>query len=277
MNTTVKTGEAVARRSPQPVAPPRSRRPRVSVPVGALSLLGGAVLWEIVARLWDVSFFPPLSAVLRRLGEMIADGEILGSLGNSLLNLLVGAVISVVIGVGVGLLMGAYKKVEQALDVYVYALLTAPSLVFAPIFFSIFGLGRASIVAVVVMYATFIIIINTATAIRSVPVSLIEMGRSFCASDWQVFRRIVVPAAMPLIMAGLRLGMGRAVKGMINGEMFIAAVGLGALVMDAGRRFDAETILAVLLVIIAVAVATMQLVQVLDRRVTRWLPSTARK
>lgn len=247
------------------------------MPVGALSLLGGAVLWELVARIWDVSFFPPLSAVLRRLGEMIADGEILGSLGNSLLNLLIGAVISVVIGVGVGLLMGAYKKVEQALDVYVYALLTAPSLVFAPIFFSIFGLGRASIVAVVVMYATFIIIINTASAIRSVPVALIEMGRSFCATDWQVFRRIVIPAAMPLIMAGLRLGMGRAVKGMINGEMFIAAVGLGALVMDAGRRFDAETILAVLLVIIVVAVAVMQLVQLLDRRVTRWLPSTARK
>jgi ABC-type nitrate/sulfonate/bicarbonate transport system permease component len=276
MNTTVKTGGAVAQRSPRPVAPPR-RGPRVSVPVGALSLLGGAVLWEIVARIWDVSFFPPLSAVLRRLGEMIADGEILGSLGNSLLNLLIGAVISVILGVGVGLLMGAYKKVEQALDVYVYALLTAPSLVFAPIFFSIFGLGRASIVAVVVMYATFIIIINTATAIRSVPVSLIEMGRSFCATDWQVFRRIVIPAAMPLIMAGLRLGMGRAVKGMINGEMFIAAVGLGALVMDAGRRFDAETILAVLLVIIIVAVATMQLVQLLDRHVTRWLPSTARR
>jgi ABC-type nitrate/sulfonate/bicarbonate transport system permease component len=277
MSSTVKAGEAVAQRPPQPVAPPRRRGPRVSVPVGALSLLGGAVLWELVARIWDVSFFPPLSAVLRRLWQMIADGEILGSLGNSLLNLLIGAVIAVIIGVGVGLLMGAYKKVEQALDVYVYALLTAPSLVFAPIFFSIFGLGRASIVGVVVMYATFIIIINTASAIRSVPVPLIEMGRSFCATDWQVFRRIVIPAAMPLIMAGLRLGMGRAVKGMINGEMFIAAVGLGALVMDAGRRFDAETILAVLLVIIVVAVATMQLVQLLDRRVTRWLPSTARK
>ena len=276
MNTTVKAGEAVARRPPQPVAPPR-RGPRVSAPVGALSLLGGAVLWEIVARIWDVDFFPPLSAVLRRLWQMIADGEILGSLGNSLLNLLIGAVIAVVLGVGLGMLMGAYKKVEQALDVYVYALLTAPSLVFAPIFFSIFGLGRASIIGVVVMYGTFIIIINTASAIRSVPVPLIEMGRSFCATDWQVFRRIVIPAAMPLIMAGLRLGMGRAVKGMINGEMFIAAVGLGALVMDAGRRFDAETIRAVLLVIIIVAVATMQLVQLLDRRVTRWLPSTARK
>ncbi|HZD75231.1 MAG TPA: ABC transporter permease, partial [Actinomycetota bacterium] len=255
------------------VARPRWRGWRPSVPVGFLSLLGGAVLWEAVARIWNVSFFPPLSAVLARLWEMIADGEILRSLGNSLINLVIGFAIAVTVGVGVGLAMGAYKKIDQALDMYVYALLTAPSLVFAPIFFSVFGLGRASIVGVIVMYATFIIIINTATAIRSVPVALIEMGRSFCASDWQIFRRIVIPAAMPLIMAGLRLGMGRAVKGMINGEMFIAAVGLGAVVMDAGRRFDAETILAVLLVIIAVAVATMKLVQLLDRRVTAWLPS----
>jgi len=262
-----------------PRRPRRAQRTSSSgerVPVGALSLLGGALLWELAARIWDVSFFPPLTAVLGRLVQMTADGEILRSLANSLANLVVGFALSLVIGVGVGLLMGAYKKVDQALDLYVYALLTAPSLVFAPIFFSIFGLGRASIVGVIVMYATFIIIINTATAIRSVPVSLIEMGRSFCATDWQVFRRIVIPAAMPLIMAGIRLGTGRAVKGMINGEMFIAAVGLGAVVMDAGRRFDAETILAVLLVIIAVAIAAMKLVQLVDRRVTSWLPSTSR-
>jgi NitT/TauT family transport system permease protein len=276
MSTTVKAKQAVGY---QGRAASRSRRRawRPGVPVGGLSLLGGALAWEAVARVWDVSFFPPLSAVLVRLGHMTADGEILRSLGNSLVNLAIGFAISTVIGVTVGLLMGAYKKVDQALDLYVYALLTAPSLVFAPIFFSIFGLGRASIIGVVVMYATFIIIINTATAIRGVPVALIEMGRSFCATDWQVFRRIVIPAAMPLIMAGLRLGMGRAVKGMINGEMFIAAVGLGAVVMDAGRRFDAETILAVLLVIIVVAVATMKLVQLLDRRVTAWLPSNARR
>jgi NitT/TauT family transport system permease protein len=277
MNTTVKAKAAVGAQGRAAATRPRRLSIRPRVPVSGLSLLGGALLWEAFARIWDVSFFPPLSDVLLRLGHMVADGEILRSLGNSLVNLVIGFAVSVVVGVGVGLLMGAYRKVDQALDLYVYALLTAPSLVFAPIFFSIFGLGRASIVGVIVMYATFIIIINTATAIRSVPVSLIEMGRSFCANDWQIFRRIVIPAAMPLIMAGLRLGMGRAVKGMINGEMFIAAVGLGAVVMDAGRRFDAETILAVLLVIIAVAVATMKLVQLLDRRVTAWLPSTSRR
>jgi NitT/TauT family transport system permease protein len=103
------------------------------------------------------------------------------------------------------------------------------------------------------------------------------MGRSYCASERQLFLRIILPAATPLIMAGLRLGMGRAVKGMINGEMFIAIVGLGQVVTAAGGRFDAEGVLAVLLVIITVAMVAVKLVQIVDRRLTGWLPSNARQ
>jgi NitT/TauT family transport system permease protein len=164
----------------------------------------------------------------------------------------------------------------MALDVYIYAMLTAPSLVFAPIFFAIFGLGRASILGVVIMYSIFIIIINTVAAIRTVPIGLIEMGRSYCATERQLFFKVILPAALPMIFAGLRLGMGRAVKGTINGEMFITAVGLGALVISAGRRFDSATVLAVLLVIIIVALVGVKVIQLIDARMTSWLPSTAR-
>jgi NitT/TauT family transport system permease protein len=79
-----------------------------------------------------------------------------------------------------------------------------------------------------------------------------------------------------MIFAGLRLGMGRAVKGTINGEMFITAVGLGAVVISAGRRFDAAAVLAVLLVIIIVALVAVKAIQLIDARMTNWLPSTAR-
>lgn len=242
----------------------------------ASGLLIGVALWEIVARLWNVLFFPPFSAVIVRLVELTLDGRIVGSLIGSLTNLAIGFAISVVVGVTVGVLMGAYRKVEMALDVYVYAMLTAPSLVFAPIFFAIFGLGRASILGVVIMYSIFIIIINTVAAIKTVPIALLEMGRSYCASERQLFLRIILPAALPMIFAGLRLGMGRAVKGTINGEMFITAVGLGAVVISAGRRFDAAAVLAVLLVIILVALVAVKAVQLIDARLTGWLPSTAR-
>jgi ABC-type nitrate/sulfonate/bicarbonate transport system permease component len=242
-----------------------------------LSLGGGALIWEIGARLWNVRFLPPLSEVLIRLSELTADGVILTSLRGSLINLAIGFTISLVAGIGIGLLMGAYRKVEMALDWWVYGLDTAPGLVFAPIFFAIFGLGPEPIIAVIVMYAIFTIIVNTVAAIRTVPASLIEMGRSYCASDRQLFFRIILPAATPLIMAGVRISMGKAVKGMINGEMFIAAVGLGAVVISAGRRFDSAAILAVLIVTIIVATVSVKAVQLVDARLTSWLPATQRK
>lgn len=258
--------------------PPRFVMARLlsGVGPGVLGLLTGAIAWEIVARIWQVAFFPPLTAVVVRLVEFIERGLILGALLNSLTNLAIGFAISAVVGIVIGTLMGAYRKVEMALDVYVYALLTAPSLVFAPIFFAIFGLGRASIIGVIVIYSMFIIIVNTVAAIRSVPVALVEMGRSYCASDRQLFVKVVMPAALPMIFAGLRLGMGRAVKGTINGEMFIAIVGLGAVVESAGNRFDAAGVFAVLLVIIIVALIAVKAIQLIDARMTSWLPSTAR-
>jgi NitT/TauT family transport system permease protein len=243
----------------------------------AIALLVGIAAWEIVARIWGVVFFPPFSAVLVRLGELTAEGKIVESLIGTLTNLILGFAIAAVFGIGIGMLMGAYRKVEMALDVYIYAMLTAPSLVFAPIFFAVFGLSRASILGVVIMYSIFIIIINTVSAIRSVPIGLIEMGRSYCASDRQLFLKVILPSALPMIFAGLRLGVGRAVKGTINGEMFITAVGLGAVVISAGRRFDAEAVLAVLLVIIVVALIAVKVVQLIDARMTGWLPSTARQ
>lgn len=243
----------------------------------AISLIVGALLWEVVGRVADVSFFPPLSTVLARLVEMIRSGLIIAPLWSSLINLAVGFGLSLAFGVGIGILMGRFPKVDAALGIYVYALLTAPALVFAPIFFSILGDGRGSIIGVVIMYSLFIMIINTADAIRGVQPNLIEMGRSYGASETQILFRIVLPAATPMIMAGVRLGAGRAVTGMINGEMFIAVVGLGAVVTEAGGRFDGASVLAILLVIIAVAVCSVGLVQAVDRRLTSWLPKTSRE
>jgi ABC-type nitrate/sulfonate/bicarbonate transport system permease component len=246
------------------------------LPATPISLAAGAVVWEVIGHLAGVAFLPPLSAVLARLAEMVADGQILGSVADSLVNLVIGFAISLVAGVGIGVAMGRYRKVEAALGVYVNALLTAPSLVFAPIFFSLLGEGRGSIIAVVVMYAMFIMIINTTSAIQTVPAHLVEMARSYGASERQILFLVMLPAAAPMIMAGVRLGVGRAVAGMINGEMFIAVVGLGRIVTQAGGRFDGAGVLAVLLVIIAVALGAVGLVQAVDRRITRWVPTTAR-
>ena len=250
------------------------RRLWTSPSLVALAL--GAAAWEAVGWIAGFAYFPPLSRVVARLGELTADGEIIGNLAVSLSNLLIGFLICVVLGVPIGLLMGVSRRLHHALDVYVHALLTAPSLVFAPIFFSVFGLSRWAVVAVIVTYSLFIIIASSEGAVAAVDESLVEMATAYGASRRQVFWQIVVPASLPLVFAGLRIGAGRAVKGMINGEMFIAAVGLGAIIINAGRRFDATTVLAILLVTIATALIVSAGLQALDRRVTAWLPDTQR-
>lgn len=247
---------------------------RLSPPVTSLVALG--FVWELAGRTVTAAYLPPLSAVLSRLWVLAEAGEIGPSLVTSLVTLVLGFGLALALGLVVGVLMGTYPRVEAALDVYVNALLTAPSLVFAPIFFSIWGLGRGSVIAVVVMYSTFIIMITVASAIRTVSPALVEMGRTYCATDMLILRRIVLPAATPLMMAGIRLGAGRAVKGMINGEMFIALVGLGKLSVNEGRRFDSSGVLAVLIVILIVALVAAKLVEIVDARLTRWLPSVAR-
>jgi ABC-type nitrate/sulfonate/bicarbonate transport system permease component len=102
------------------------------------------------------------------------------------------------------------------------------------------------------------------------------MSRSYCATDRQLFMTVILPASLPVTMAGIRLAMGRAVKGMLNGEMLIAVVGLGLLVVSAGYALDATTVLAVLLVIITVAMILIKIVQLVDLRLTSWLPPNAK-
>lgn len=270
----------------RPAASPVGAAPRVTarrlrtvwgrVPISAFSLAAGAVLWQIVGWVADVPFFPPLTVVLASLWDMILTGQIIGNLVTSVGNLAAGFGISLVAGLAIGTAMGRYRRVRAALGVYVYALLTAPSLVFAPIFFSVLGAGRVSIIAVIFMYSAFVMIITTASAVENVSDSLVEMGRCFGGNEWQLVTRVILPAATPTIMAGVRLGMGRAVLGMINGEMFIAVVGLGRIVTQAGGRFDGAAVLAVLIVIIVVALSAVGLVQLADRKLTAWLPKTAR-
>ena len=245
--------------------------------LSAGALLAGAVLWEVLGRTLDLIFLPPASAVFVRCWELVVSGPALEELAGSLSNLAIGYLIAAVAGVAVGVAMARNKWVEQALDPYVYAFLTAPTIVFVPIYFAIFGLSHWAIVALIVQYAVFIIVVNTVTAVKTVDTELVEMARVFGArNELVIVQKVLLRAALPLISSGLRLGLGRSIKGMINGEILIAVVGLGGLSSAFGRAFDSEGVLAVLLVVIIVALALDRVALYLDRRVNAWLPSNYR-
>ena len=235
-----------------------------------LALLAGAIIWESLGWTLRLPWLPPFSLVLTALVQFIASGAILSNLESSLSSLIVGFALSLFFGLLLGALMGRYRSVEKAFDVYVHALFVCPSILFAPIFFAIFGLSDASRIAIIVVYSTFVIVINTATAIRTVDPSLVEMACSFGCGERQIFTRILLPASLPLVFAGIRLGMGRAVKGMINGEMLIAFVGLGALAQKYGAQFDAAKVFAIALVVLIIGLVSNALVQTLENRLTRW-------
>jgi len=247
------------------------RRRSVNARPALLALLIGALVWEAAGRIWQISFLPPFSSVLRTAAELIGSGEILGRLAASMAALFAGYGLAVAAGVTLGLLMGRYRKIEYALDPYVNAMLAAPKIALVPILFALFGLSRSVQVAVVFLSAFFVIVVNTMSAMRHVDASIIEMARSFGASEQQLFAKVLLPGSLPLTMAGLRLGMGRAVKGMINAEMFIVVFGLGGLLSAYGSRFDAEGVFAVLLVVVSVALLCSFAVQSIERRATRWM------
>ncbi|HXG52581.1 MAG TPA: ABC transporter permease [candidate division Zixibacteria bacterium] len=235
-----------------------------------LSLLVLAAAWEAAGRTHNPHLLPPLSRVAAAWLELALSGELWSALGVSFQALWLGFLLSVLLGIPLGLLMGRYRAVEAFLNLYMTAMLAVPMIAFIPFLVIAFGLGLQSRVWVVFLFAFVIIAVNTAAGVRNVDPNFVEMARSFGARERELFLKVVLPAALPMIMAGLRLGMGRAVLGMVTGEMILAAVGFGAMLMRFGASFDSPSLFATLLTIVVLAVALLGLVQRLDRLLAPW-------
>ena len=235
-----------------------------------LSILSLAFLWETVGRAMDSTLIPPLTRIGAAWWKLLSSGKLLANLGMSLSTLAIGFSLAAFVGVVLGVLMGRFRAIEHFFDLYVNALMSAPTTAFVPVLILWFGLGMESRIAVVFLFAIFVIIINTMTGVKQVDTVLLEMARSFGAREREIFFKIMLPAAMPAIMAGLRLGMGRAVKGMVTAEMLLTLTGIGAMIMQYGSSFATDSLFAVILTILLVALLAMKAVQWIDRRLTGW-------
>jgi NitT/TauT family transport system permease protein len=213
---------------------------------------------------------PPLSIVVVAWFELLVSGQLFRALAISLQAMVLGFFLSVLVGVPLGLLMGRYRRLESFLDIYMAALLTVPMISFIPFLVIAFGLGLHSRVWIVFLFAFVIIAINTTAGVRNVDATLTEMARSFGARESDLFLKVILPAALPMIMAGLRLGMGRAVLGMVTSELILAVVGFGAMLMTFSASYNSPALFATILTIVLLAVALLALIQYLDRRLMPW-------
>jgi NitT/TauT family transport system permease protein len=233
------------------------------------SIVLTAIVWEMAARAIDSPVLPPCSAVLAALVSLVEEGQVFGNLAASLSTLAAGYTFAVVAGVTVGGVMGLSRRAARVLDPYLNAGLASPMLIYVPVLLTIGGTSRGTQVATVFLYSVFAIASYTLAGVRGVNPCIEEMARSFGATRIQVFRRVTWPAARPLMLTGLRVGVALGIKGMVNGEILVASTGLGALIRLHGGRFEPDRVLALVLVIVSVALAATGTIRAFERRASR--------
>ena len=200
----------------------------------------------------------------------MSDGTLSRAAASSLASLVKGFVPAAALGVAVGLAMGRFAAVRYLLDGWVNALMSAPLSALVPVLIALFGIRDTVVAATVFMFSFFVIVVNTMTGVRGTERGLVEMARAFGAGEASLFRRIYLPAALPAVMLGLRLGAVQAVKGMVVGEMLISLVGLGERLIYYGNTFLITELYAVVLSVLVIALLASQLVQACERALVRW-------
>lgn len=234
-------------------------------------LLAGLVIWEIIGRLELSPAFPPVTAVLGAVFEVWSSPRFLDALKESLISIAIALPPSILFGVAFGLLIGRYKPVEWAFDPLVNAFLSLPLVALIPVLFLIFGLGRGSILATIIIYTFFIVVVNTAAGVRTTDHQIVEMATSFSASERQILSRVVLPSALPLMFAGIRISTGRAIRAVIIAEQVIGLIGLGGLVQRLGGAFAVEQLYAVILFVGLFGLLSMEAVSFVERRALPWI------
>jgi ABC-type nitrate/sulfonate/bicarbonate transport system permease component len=231
------------------------------------------VFWEWGARQMNPIFMAAPSAIAAAFVDMVSSGELLRALSSSLQALVAGYLLAAVVGIPLGLLMGRYRLVEYALDVFVNAFYAIPLVAFIPLIMLWVGLGLTAKITVVFLLAVFPILINTYIGVRNVSRELIEVSEAFCASEWEIFTKIVIHDTVPFIMAGLRLAIGRALIGMVVAEFFTALSGLGAIIVTSANFFRTDKLFVPILVLAVLGIGLTELVGWLERRVAPWKES----
>jgi len=251
-------------------APPRRWiDSRLAPPVLLVLVL---LAWEGIVRLCHVPAIvvPPPSAVAVALWEGIVSGVFLPHFLVTLWEILAGFGIGAAVGIALGVLIGLSPLAERLVFPYVVAFQTLPKVAIAPIIVIWFGYGLSSKIIITATIAFFPLLANTIAGLRAAPSEQIEMLRACTASDWQIFRMIRVPQALPFIFVGLDVAAVLSVIGAIVGEFVGAKAGLGYLILQKNFTFDMAGVFAILIILSLMGVALHLVIAALQARLLHW-------
>lgn len=229
-----------------------------------------ALVWEVAGRAGQSMLMPTCTGMLHALVRLVREPGFWQAVLVSNTALLLGFTAAAIMGVVVGLAIGASARVEAYADPWLDILLILPLAALGPIFIMVFGVGLLARAVVVCAFALPVIIVNAAAGVHERRKLLVEMAQAFGASRVQIWQRILLRSALPAILAGLRMGLGRALTGMIIAELLVVAAGIGRLILEFQSNFDAASVYAVVTVVMIEAVGLTRAAARLERRLAFW-------
>jgi len=261
--------------------------------LGALMVILFLIAWEGFARGWWGEMLQPLfGAAAERLRlkpifisspTLVAaaayrmafvTGEIWRDLAASGIGYGLGVALAIAVGIPLGLAAGWYRRLSYAVEPFLSALNATPQVAFLPLIVLWVGTGLGARVLIVFLLAVLPIAINAHAAVRTTDARLVRLAASFGAGEWRLFRTIILPSTVPFLLAGLRLAVGRGMIGVVVGEIYGSAAGIGAMISQAGARFQTDRVFVGVLTIVAIGVILVELVQLIERWVEAWRPPT---
>ncbi len=253
-------------------SPAQTLRKRQQIVRGAIAFLVFAGLWEITGRFVITGrfAFAPLSVVVAETYRQFASGAIYVHLLTSGYELGLGFALASVFGIVMGILIGLSQPASDYLLPIIYAANATPIVALAPLFILLLGVGAASKVVIIFLLCYFAVLVNTVAGIRTVDRSLVEAARAFCASRLQIVWKVLLPNAVPFIVAGLRTALGRGLVGVIVAELYGASAGLGWLAWSASEQMNAKLMFVAVTILAVTGVVCTLGLDLLERRIAPW-------
>lgn len=228
--------------------------------------------WELIVKtgVIDARLLPPFTDVLTHLWAVVQDPQVLHHLWVTCSEVLLSFVIVAPLGIGLGLLLGENEFLGKAFKPFFFFMASVPKSIFLPLFILALGIGFAQKVAFGVFQAIFVLVISSIAAAESVPPDFVKMGRALGASRRQQYQLIYLPAMLPVIVEGLRLGMIFSITGVLFAEMYVSRAGLGYLIANWGSRFELANLLAGILLAALLSILINETLRWFERRLGEW-------
>src|SRR5262244_999979 len=243
--------------------------------LGGLAVAVFLIIWELVGNVFqwiNPMFMSSPSLIFKAAVQLFVSGEIYHDLYVSGIEFLGGYLLAIAVAIPFGIMVGWYKRMSYIFDPFINAMNATPRVALLPLVIIWLGIGILSKVGIIFLGAVFPLLINTRDGVKTTPANLLNAARSFGASEWQVFKTVVLPSTVPFVITGLRIAVGRALVGVLVGELYAATAGISFMITVAGATFQTDKVFVGVLIF---AIAGIVLTDILDRiehRFDKWRP-----